>query len=71
MIRNFLSKQPDPVVSFPELTRGLEMPWVAVWLGLLHGGERWQVRQVGEFYDVGAIQVRDIDTRKVVAMHQI
>jgi hypothetical protein len=56
-IRDFLSQQPSAVVSFPELTQGLEMPWVAVWLGLLHGGEDWQLRQEGEFYEASGIFV--------------
>jgi hypothetical protein len=58
MIREFLSQQPDPVVSFPEIVSGLKIPCVAVWLGLLHGGESWQMSQAGEFYEAGAIQIR-------------
>jgi hypothetical protein len=59
-IREFLSQQPSAVVSFPELTQGLEMPWVAVWLGLLHGGESWQMQQKGAFYDPQRIEVREV-----------
>jgi hypothetical protein len=58
MIRDFLSQPPDPVVSFPELVSGLNIPCVAVWLGLLHGGEGWQMVQAGEFYEAGGIQIR-------------
>ncbi|MBD3887530.1 hypothetical protein IFO70_38970 [Phormidium tenue FACHB-886] len=36
-------------VSIAELSRGLEMPWVKVWLGVLLGGFRLEQR--GEFYE--------------------
>ncbi|MBD1844341.1 hypothetical protein H6F89_13260 [Cyanobacteria bacterium FACHB-63] len=38
-----------PPVSIVELSCGLEMPWVEVWLGVLFGG--FQFEQRGEFYE--------------------
>lgn len=40
---------PDRPVSLAELCRGLGMPWVEVWLGLLLGG--FELEQRGELYD--------------------
>ena len=36
-------------VSLAELSCGLEMPWIEVWLGVLFGG--FQLEQRGEFYE--------------------
>ena len=48
MIREFLVEKKDPVL-FGDLVRGLGMPVVAVWLGLLLGGFRVEQRE--GFYD--------------------
>ncbi|NJR56471.1 MAG: hypothetical protein HC768_19115 [Acaryochloris sp. CRU_2_0] len=41
----------EGAVSFSELVRGVRLPWVVVWLGILLGG--FEVRRDGGFYDQG------------------
>jgi len=48
-IAQWLQTAPDRPVSITELSDGLEMPWVEVWLGVLFGG--FQLDQWGEFYE--------------------
>ena len=48
-IARWLQTAPTLPVSITELSDGLEMPWVEVWLGALFGG--FQLDQGGEFYE--------------------
>lgn len=48
-ISEWLQETPDQTVSFVELYRSLEMPWVEVWLGLLLGN--FTLEQHGDFYN--------------------
>ena len=48
-ITHWLQTAPTLPVSITELSDGLEMPWVEVWLGALFGG--FQLDQWGEFYE--------------------
>jgi hypothetical protein len=48
-ISQWLQTAPALPVSIAELSNGLEMPWVEVWLGALFGG--FQLDQWGEFYE--------------------
>ena len=49
VIAQWLQTAPTLPVSITELSDGLEMPWVEVWLGALFGG--FQLDQGGEFYE--------------------
>lgn len=49
-------------VSFVELVRGVRLPLVAVWLGLLLGG--FKIKQVGDFYGQ-SIQISPIPDGQV------
>jgi hypothetical protein len=60
LIREFLLKRPGEGISFVALQRSLGIPWICLWLGLLHGGENWQLRQSGEFYNPHHIEVRAV-----------
>jgi hypothetical protein len=48
-IAQWLQTAPTLPVSIIELSDGLNMPWVEVWLGALFGG--FQLDQWGEFYE--------------------
>ena len=47
-IAAWLQAAPSPRVSLSELSKGLGMEWIEVWLGVLLGG--FELEQAGEFY---------------------
>lgn len=60
-ISEWLQTAVELPVSIAELSCGLEMPWVEVWLGVLFGG--FQVEQRGEFYE-SPVWVKCFDDRR-------
>ncbi|MCY7276453.1 MAG: hypothetical protein LH702_22650 [Phormidesmis sp. CAN_BIN44] len=67
-IAQWLQTAPDRPVSITELSDGLEMPWVEVWLGVLFGG--FQLEQRGGFYE-SMVWVRCSDDQALMLEGQI
>jgi len=68
VIAQWLQTAPDCPVSITELSDGLEMPWVEVWLGVLFGG--FQLEQRGGFYE-SMVWVRCSDDQALTLEGQI
>jgi hypothetical protein len=67
-IAQWLQTAPDRPVSITELSDGLAMPWVEVWLGVLFGG--FQLEQWGGFYK-SMVWVRCSDDQALMSEGQI